>query len=119
VGYGHAVVEVSILEPDVLVFNEHGRWQQGGGRSMSFSNVFRWTFLTDRVRLEHLRFGPGQPVELFDLIPSGDSSWESSGPHVCRDDCYRGRLHLVGADINFEWTVTGPKKNESIRYVYR
>src|SRR5262245_40512939 len=70
-GTGSGTVLVTAPQDGVLVFEESGTWQPEQGQPLRFTNVFRWTLLgSQRLRLEHLRFGPAHPVYLFDLAPA-------------------------------------------------
>ena len=93
-GAGTGVVEVSHPAPGVLIFHESGSWRQDGGQELRFFNVFRWTALESRIRLEHLRFGADNPVFLFDMAANADGVWREIHPHPCHDDCYRASLRL-------------------------
>ena len=120
IGTGEVVVE----QPDAraLTFTETGLWQPDTGREVPFTNVFRWTVLgSERVRLEHLRFGPEKPVLLFELEPAQEKeseSWVSTAPHLCQDDCYSAVLGFEESGVRLEWTVAGPRKSSRIVYVY-
>ena len=96
----------------MILFHERGTWTQDDARQNAFSNVFRWTADADRrsIRLEHLRFGPGHPVYLFDLVPAGDGVLESSEAHVCQKDLYAARMEYDEHAIRLTWTITGLKK---------
>lgn len=118
-GAGAGVVVATESSPGVLVFAESGWWQPLGRGDIRFTNVFRWSRLEASVRLEHLRFGPDQPVFLFDLDPGEDGVWREVSPHVCGEDCYAGCLSVEGRQLHVHWTIRGPRKDESIRYVYR
>jgi hypothetical protein len=101
-----------------LVFTESGTWRQDGGKEIRFTNVFRWTLVDDRVRLEHLRYGADKPVFLFKMAMGPDGTWREINPHPCKDDCYRATLQLKDDQIFVSWRVHGPKRNEVIDYVY-
>src|SRR5262249_36772553 len=103
----------------VLTFAETGTWQTRAGRETRFTNAYRWTAAgPDRVRLEHLRFGPEHPVYLFDLTCLGGGVWSSAGPHQGREDCYTAELRLRDRGMQLGWVVSGPKKQEGIDYEY-
>lgn len=118
-GRGSGIVEVECTG-NALTFNESGTWIPVGGHELHFTNVFRWTLLTDsdHVRLEHLRFGEDHPVFLFDLALSASGAWQSVSPHVCREDCYAASLQLHAAHLDLRWTIEGPSKQEAITYAY-
>lgn len=118
-GTGAGDVVVTEPSPGVVVFTESGAWQPLGRGDIRFTNVFRWSRLDDSLRLEHLRFGPDQPVFLFDLAPGEDGVWREVSPHACGEDCYAGSLTAEGRHLLVHWTIRGPRKDESIRYVYR
>jgi len=88
---------------------------------MAFTNVFRWTADTagQLLRLEHLRFGEAHPVYLFDLVTASDGVFESSEPHVCREDHYAARMVFDEQTIQLKWAINGPSKAETISYNYR
>jgi hypothetical protein len=119
---GSGVVAVESSQPEVLVFRESGLWQSLEGGRIAFRNVFRWRRLDiDTLRLEHLRYGADHPVTLFDLVPGmdgTDGTWTSVEPHQCRDDCYRAGLWLAGSNIVLRWSVTGPRKQQTIESCY-
>src|SRR5262245_1358088 len=117
-GAGAGCVAVSEPAPGVIVFEEAGRGQQRGHRELAFSNVFRWAPVGEALRLEHLRFGPEQPVFLFDLAPRPDGTWGEVSPHECREDCYSASLRAQGQHLLVRWAVRGPRKREVIEYVY-
>ena len=117
-GAGTGSVAVSEPAPGVVVFEEAGRWQPSGRRSMAFFNVFRWSRLGEAIRLEHLRFGPASPVFLFDLAPGPDGTWREVSPHECRADCYSATMRADGDQLVVRWSVRGPRKRETIEYVY-
>ncbi len=68
--------------------------------------------------LEHLRFGEDHPVYLFDLALAGEREWRSVSPHLCREDCYSAVLIVGDDNIVLRWSVNGPRKQETIEYVY-
>lgn len=118
-GGGTGSVVVDAPADSVLTFTESGSWQPAGGRSLRFSNVFRWSRInSDLIRLEHLRFGADHPVYLFDLAAEPAGEWRSVSPHLCEQDCYAAELRLHETGLWLRWTVTGPKKQECIEYSY-
>jgi hypothetical protein len=119
-GIGHGSVVVESPGPEVVTFRESGLWRPDGGSELRFSNVYRWSVVgSQTVRLEHLRFGPGQPVLLFELAPELEEVWSSVSPHQCRDDCYSARLQMQDEGILLRWAIVGPQKREDIEYIYR
>ena len=118
-GVGTGSVVVSTPADSVLLFVESGFWQPTRDRSLRFSNVFRWSQIDVHfIRLEHLRFGADHPVYLFDMTPATKSEWTTVSPHLCEHDCYAAVLRLRETGLGLSWTVTGPKKQESIEYWY-
>ena len=81
-GSGVGTVEVTQPASNVLVYEETGTWKPSGGKQLAFTNVYRWTRLSQTLRLEHLRFGAENPVYLFDLATVDDSQLASVEPHV-------------------------------------
>lgn len=120
-GEGRGQVVVEAINADAILFHEQGLWQQDGGKQLAFTNVFRWTVLSEAnvLRLEHLRFGSERPVYLFDLRQADPTTWQSIEPHLCRDDCYSAEMKLSANELSLRWTIEGPEKNESIHYWYQ
>jgi len=119
-GSGIGIVVVESPNNQTLLFRERGQWSSPDGRQLTFSNVYRWSRDTNnsRIRLEHLRFGPDQPVYLFELAGVDAQKMISVEPHVCSEDLYSAQLVVMDSQLNLDWTVTGPKKNETIKYAY-
>lgn len=117
-GSGFGVVKVSEPALNVLRFEESGTWKPTGSKEMRFTNVFRWSLVEDRLRLEHLRFGADHPVFLFEMAVGADGIWQETDPHPCRDDCYRASLRLAEDEVFVSWLVRGPKRDEIIEYTY-
>jgi hypothetical protein len=117
-GLGSGSVKVTPAPPNALVFEESGRWVQNGGREIRFTNVYRWTLLSDRIRLEHLRFGLSNPVFLFELAPNDEGTWRDIKPHLCRDDCYSATLSMTAGQLFLRWSINGPRHDETIDYIY-
>ena len=118
-GVGQGTVAISEPAAGVVVHHEAGVWRQAGsGRVLRFANVFRWSAVGRSLRLEHLRLGPDNPVRLFDLTPAGAGAWRVTAPHKCRHDRYAASVVVCGRLLRVAWSVDGPRKRESIRYVY-
>jgi hypothetical protein len=120
-GAGRGTVRVEEIETATILFHEMGSWTTEQGREITFNNIFRWTIdpIGNLIRLEHLRFGAGNPVYLFDLIPASEDVLESGEPHVCRNDLYSARMECDQSAIHVSWTISGPGKDERIAYSYR
>jgi Family of unknown function (DUF6314) len=119
-GNGTGSVAVTSPEIGVVIFHEAGTWRPNGRGELRFTNVYRWSLVGPQiVRLEHLRFGLGQPVHLFDVAPESELAWASVSPHHCRDDCYSARLEIQEWGISLRWDIAGPRKREDIEYSYR
>ncbi|MBA4189568.1 MAG: hypothetical protein C0467_16405 [Planctomycetaceae bacterium] len=119
-GIGIGVVTTSEPTAGVVVFEETGTWQPSDldRPAIRFNNVFRWTVVGNSLRLEHLRFGPDNPVMLFDMAPDPNGDWREVSPHQCREDCYTASLTVEGHLLVVTWSIQGPRKRESIRYTY-
>jgi hypothetical protein len=117
-GVGFGIVKVSKPAPNVLIFDESGSWQQDGGKEIRFTNVFRWSFLGDRLQLDHLRFGANNPVFLFEMATDAKGIWREINPYQCGTDFYRASLHTENERIFVTWSVRGPKRDTIIDYVY-
>ena len=119
-GEGRGIVRTELHDSHVLLFHESGHWTPAGGPQIAFRNVFRWTLADEAaITLEHLRLGPDNPVHLFELRPSTPSFWTTFTPHQCVQDTYDAVIRITAYSIEMHWTIEGPSKNESIKYVYR
>ena len=119
-GEGEGRVCVDSPTPETLVFSEEGHWQNERGARFPFRNIYRWTLhASQRIALEHLRFGPETPVFLLDLVPADQRQLRAITPHLCGDDRYDATLYLANNALLFEWTVKGPAKDEHLLYTYR
>ena len=118
-GVGYGTVVVDEIDNETMTFTESGSWShEGTGREIRFSNVYRWTLADDVLRLEHLRQGVDHPVYLFDLVQSSEREWQAASPHMCREDCYSATLVIHDDNIHLRWTIDGPRKRETIEYIY-
>lgn len=119
-GKGKGEVLVTDEGKNVLVFQEKGGWQDRNGKTIDFTNIFRWTLNNEMgsIALEHLRRGVNHPVFLFHLAPSGTHSLSSIDSHLCGGDVYFGQVSLDRHHLRLNWRVIGPKKNEEIDYYY-
>lgn len=117
---GEAKVQKSFLNEDQILFHEVGEWVDGAHSKSHFSNQFLWTLdlVNERVSLEHLRYGPKNPVFLFDLKLSKKNSLVSQDPHLCKDDTYLGALIWSTKGIELNMRVIGPHKNHFLNYQY-
>lgn len=119
-GEGEGRVCVDTPNAETLIFSEEGHWQNESGTRFPFHNIYRWTLHTSqRIALEHLRFGPQNPVFLLDLVPADPHRLRSLSPHLCGDDRYEATLFLADDALCFEWTVKGPAKDEHLLYTYQ
>ncbi len=111
-GVGRGSVAVSEPANGVVVFQESGTWQPGasGRPAVRFTNVFRWSARSESIRLEHFRFGPENPVLLFDLALSDNGDWREISPHQCREDCYTATMAVEGERLLVRWSIQGPRK---------
>lgn len=122
-GSGTVEVEVETHADASLTFTESGRFRlEGAAESIAFRNVFRWTPQADAIVLSHERRGAEAAVRLFELIPAkpdDNADWVAREAHQCVADRYQARLTFTDDGFDLEWTITGPKKNEYLRYRYR
>ncbi|MED7789242.1 DUF6314 family protein [Francisella sp. 19X1-34] len=108
------------VEQDSIYFKEQGYFKLSNtDRETKIENEYIWQKIdSNRIRLSHARFGYNNLVTLFDLIPKGQDAWHSENQHVCVDDLYSAKLHILDSGIELIWEISGPKKQEKIRYFY-
>lgn len=117
-GRGAGQIRVS-HDDDGLRLHEQGRFTPADGASVAFKNVYRWVQHDDQLSLWHERFGHDAAVWLFDLAPAGDRTLATVEPHLCGADRYQAELTLVADGFDLYWRITGPRKDETLRYEYR
>ncbi|QHI68903.1 DUF6314 family protein [Tichowtungia aerotolerans] len=119
-GFGSGTVDCD-KSPELLYFKERGTFTLAtGGRTVETQNEFIWQRLSStRIKLSHSRFGRENPVTLFDLVydPANDQ-WLSETAHVCGDDLYSGKAAWIDGAVHFSWSISGPRKQESLHYIY-
>lgn len=117
---GRAEVAVSTPSSTSIIFQEKGYWFLDHLPENAFSNSFRWTLdlKASFVTLEHLRYGPANPVFLFHLAPTQPNLLESVDAHLCADDTYLGNLVWDSKSVEFQWRILGPRKNDELVYHY-
>lgn len=117
---GKAEVIISNHHPNELIFTEKGSWQQENQPEMAFTNSFRWTLDKKQslLSLEHLRYGFDKPVFLFYLTVNSSKCLESLHPHICSQDTYLGNIQWSSKEIEFQWRIIGPNKNDFLTYHY-
>ncbi|MES1924977.1 DUF6314 family protein [Salinisphaera sp. T31B1] len=105
---------------DGLRFIETGRFTLvDTTHPLTFHNVFHWRAAPGRVALAHERFGRDAPVWLFDLIAAAPGELTAAESHLCGNDRYDARLRLVDDGFDLRWTISGPRKDETLAYRYR
>ena len=117
-GNGNGAVKVDV-NGDVIIFHESGKRKNSNDKEFGFKNTYRWTFESNYVKLEHLRFGENNPVVLFNLEATSETQWTSVCPHKCDLDFYSADLTIEENQIVLKWKVKGPEKDEEINYWYK
>lgn len=112
---------VKLRKPDqlTLIWEEAGQWDSTLN-NLEFSNTYRWTRIDhNEIRLEHLRYGEDQPVQLVNVHCQHDDSWMSIEPHLCGQDSYQLDLKTEEKCLILNWQIKGPKKNQFSTICYR
>ena len=119
-GRGWGDVVVTQTHDTELVCTEQGTWTTDANVQLAFRNVYRWRIDEERqqLHLEHLRFGPQQPVYLCGLAPQSTTQLCSVQPHLCGPDQYAVALSIESSQLLMHWDIQGPHKNEQISYWY-
>ncbi|MCX2523206.1 DUF6314 family protein [Larsenimonas rhizosphaerae] len=119
-GEGTATPEQDATGTVVRLY-ETGTFIDNAGHQSITRNVFRFTHAAERISLHHERRGPLHPVWLFDLVadPLNARRLVTDTPHLCGDDRYSAALTLQRGNMQLDWHIQGPRKNEYLRYYYR
>lgn len=118
-GNGQAQVTPRTDHDGIRLFESGHFTPMGTATSVAFRNVYRWQDGGSRLSLWHERFGAEAPVWLFDLVATDHDTLVAAVPHHCGNDDYSALLRLVDDGIDLTWTITGPRKNDTLRYRYR
>lgn len=118
---GHGAAKITVTQAqDVVRLYEDGHFtpiSQTGAQP--FRNVYRWVLMDDHLALAHERFGVGGAVPLVNLVAQDETTLAATAPHVCGADRYDARLLLTPNSLILNWHITGPRKDEHLRYCYR
>jgi len=118
-GLGEADVRTS-GDAGQLRLHEDGQFTpKATGTPVAFRNIYRWVDRGDRLSLWHERFGRDAAVWLFDLAATAPNELTTVDAHVCGDDRYAARLSLTADGFDLRWSITGPRKDETLAYRYR
>ena len=115
-GEGRGRVQIDDSNADERHFIEQGEFQLQSGQIVEMQNRFISKKTPTGVALSHGR--RGEPVFLFELIPTADGLWKSSQDHVCINDLYSGELRESANGFELTWHIDGPKKDEHLFYRY-
>ena len=119
-GEGNGSVKTKTICETELHFFESGSWQTANNKVLKFSNTYRWRLDKNSsvIELAHLRYGESQPVPLLTLLQTGARQWSAQSPHMCNADQYSLTARLLESALQMNWAIQGPKKDESLIYVY-
>jgi len=118
-GHGEAQVCTS-RNADQLRMHENGHFTPSAtGTPVVFRNVYLWVLRGDRLSLWHERFGREAAVWLFDLAAVAADKLATIDAHQCGSDRYSAALALTTAGFDLRWSITGPRKDETLAYSYR
>ncbi|AIT09537.1 hypothetical protein LO80_05855 [Candidatus Francisella endociliophora] len=111
---------ITTREYDTIYFKEEGVFKlDGTSKQNKISNEYVWQQISpSKISLSHARFGYNNLVKLFDLKQIDETTWQSIQPHICIDDLYIAKLKVLDNCVELIWEITGPKKDEVIRYKY-
>jgi len=119
-GHGTGNVEIIKDNNNTVYFKEHGNFKlESSSQDIKISNEYVWHSINPQeISLSHARFGYANLVKLFDLIEVDNTYWRSKQEHVCVDDLYSADLRVLDNHIKLVWRIVGPKKGETIEYLY-
>ncbi|MEM8531594.1 MAG: DUF6314 family protein [Chloroflexota bacterium] len=119
-GRGWGSVTVTQTDDTELICTEQGNWTTDTNVRLAFRNVYRWRIDEEGqlLHLEHLRFGPEQPVYLCALTPQSPTQLCSVQPHLCGPDHYLVTVSIESSQLLMHWDIQGPHKNEQLAYWY-
>lgn len=102
---------VFVPEGERLIYRERGELRLGDGPGFTAERTYLWRDEGGRIAVD---FADGRPFHAFD--PGADPA----AHHLCIADDYRVRYDFSGwPEWRAEWTVTGPRKDYTMRSVYR
>lgn len=97
---------------------EKGSWVNDKNERYSFSSANQWIFdqKNHLVTLQHLR--RGYPIFLVQL-KADKGRVISLEEYLCNKDIYTAEIDLLRDFFELKWKVTGPKKKETITWIYQ
>lgn len=114
-GESQGTVE-STIEENSISFLETGIFTPANsGKHLKQRNIYRWEFKDYGVNVYQER--RDDPVFLVKLIWE-NGLWITEEAHLCVRDLYS--LSLIDSKdfIQAEWKIRGPKKDETLKYIY-
>jgi len=103
----HIIQDTAVADGGDLVYREQGELRFGDYREVVHrSYIYKFPDRYNAGHLGEVHFEHGGLFHLLDL-----SAGFQKVTHICKDDTYRGRVLVEGADIwHLNWFVTGPSK---------
>lgn len=117
-GEGAGAVRVNTAAHDTWLVEQGFFLQTGSTRQVSFKASWHWKLNGQCLRLSHERYGADAPVFLCDFVACDEARLICDQPHLCGADSYRCTLTLTRQGLDVDWSITGPSKDERLRYHY-
>ncbi len=116
--HGSGIVQLGRPTSTTLILVETGSWTLPSGSCLKFYNSYRWTWLTHRFQLAHLRRGTQDPEVLVEFVLQDPVTLVSVSPYLCADDRYTATLRILDQSLVLQWHIQGPQKQTILRYRY-
>lgn len=117
-GEGGGSVHVDARAHDTWLVEQGSFLPAGSTRQVSFKASWHWELNGQCLRLSHERYGADAPIFLCDFVACDETHLICDQPHLCGEDSYRCTLTLTGQGLDADWSITGPRKDERLKYHY-
>jgi hypothetical protein len=116
----HGIGEIDNATPDEnsIIFKEKGFWNINRGPRVTFRNAYQWSVLENTLSLARYGYDMSSPNPLVDFEFSEGPEWLNISPYICGRDTYDATLRWSDKSLQLLWIVIGPKKDQTVEYLY-
>jgi len=116
----HGIGEIDKATPNEksIIFKERGFWNVDRGPQVSFRNAYKWIVSENTLSLARYGYEMSNPIHLVDFEIIDGHEWLNISPYVCGSDTYHAALRWSDETLQLLWIVSGPKKDQTVEYLY-
>ena len=116
----HGIGEVDHATPDEnsIILKERGCWDVDRGPRITFRNAYQWIVLENILSLARYGYDMSNPNQLVEFEVSERREWLNISPYICGSDTYYATLRWSEETLQLLWIVSGPKKDQTVEYLF-